>query len=44
MELHPGTKLEFRPFDDDGYELVLLPYSTTESSSALNHDYPDVKQ
>ena len=44
MEFHPDTKLEFRPSDDDAYELVLLADPTTESSSALNHNYPGVTE
>lgn len=44
MEFHPDTKLEFRPYDDDAYELVLLADPTTESSSALHHNYHGVKE
>ncbi|KAL8793203.1 MAG: hypothetical protein Q9195_004233 [Heterodermia aff. obscurata] len=44
MEFHPDTKLELLPSDDDAYELVLLADPTTESSCALNHNYPGVKE
>ena len=44
MEFHPRTKLEFRPSDDDAFELVVLADATTEESVALNHNYPGVEE
>ena len=40
MEFHPKTRLEFRPSDDDAFELVVFADATTEESVALNHNYP----
>ncbi|KAL8702786.1 MAG: hypothetical protein Q9201_004041 [Fulgogasparrea decipioides] len=42
MEFHPAMKLEFQPWDDDTFELVLFADQSTASSSALNHNLPGV--
>ena len=44
MEFHPNTKLEFRPSDDDSFELVILADATTEDSMSLNHNYPGLRE
>ena len=44
MEFHPNTRLEFRPSDDDAFELVVFADATTEESLALNHNYPGVRE
>lgn len=42
MEFHPKAKLDFRPADDDSFELVVLADSETEESVALNHNFPGI--
>lgn len=44
MEFHPDTKLQFQPSDDDAFELVIFADRSTESSVALNHNYPGIEQ
>lgn len=44
MEFHPDLKIEFQPFDTDCSELVIYADSSTESTSALNHNYPGVPE
>ncbi|KAG6991078.1 hypothetical protein G7Y79_00057g090600 [Physcia stellaris] len=43
MEFHPHAKLEFQPFDDGAYELVVFADASTADSSSLNHNYPGLE-
>lgn len=44
MEFHPSSKLDFRPFDDDTFELVVLADAETEASICLNHNLPGIRE
>lgn len=44
MEFHPKAKLDFRPSDNDSFELVVLADSETEESVALNHNFPGKRE
>ena len=44
MEFDPFAKLEFQRVDDDVFELAVFADASTEFSSSLNHNYPDVKE
>ena len=43
MEFHPHAKLEFRPSDDDAFELIVYADETQETVS-LNYNYPEVAE
>lgn len=46
MEWNPHFKLEMQPTDDeaDSFELVLFADASTEKMSALNHNFPGVRE
>ena len=44
MEWHPDFKCEMQPSDDDAFEMVLFPDASTERSSALNHNFPHIRE
>ena len=44
MHFHPNVKLRFELSADDAYELVLLMDETTRDNTALNHNFPDIKE
>ena len=41
MEFHPLAKLEFEPFDDESFELVVRADEDTKEHLALNYTYPE---
>ena len=41
MEFHPLAKLEFQPFDNESFELVVQAGEDTKEHLALNYTYPE---
>lgn len=44
MEFHPLGNQELQPADDDAYEMVIYANEETEDFSALNHNFPGVRE
>ena len=43
MEFHPLAKLEFQPFDDESFELVVYADEDTKEHLALNYNCPEAR-
>ena len=44
IEFHPDSNQEMQPAEDDAYELVLYADEHTEDSSAINHNFPGLRE
>jgi acyl-coenzyme A synthetase/AMP-(fatty) acid ligase/acyl carrier protein len=44
MEFHPQGNYELQPAEDDAFELVVYTNEETEEYSALNHNFPGIRE